>query len=150
MGGVFSGVSEPLPTPTGAPGYVRAEIALTNVQVNGCEGMEIKCTNTPSYTGSRLAFGSDMYYSRLGYKAPFQVVNSSSTRIQWEDFTRAWDDATGLPVVKCTEETGVCPTFVQMNNLQRLEISAEGVLGEFHLEIESIGAYGCTVDAMNG
>jgi len=64
-------------------------------------------------------------------------------RIAFEDFTDAWSDATGDPIVKCTHDTSVCPTAETLSNMKLMQIWAEGVEGEVHLEIESISAYGC-------
>jgi hypothetical protein len=89
-----------------------------------------------------------MWYSKQGYKAVFSVPTGDAftdVRIPWEDFTRAWDEATGKPQIACTADTSVCPTFVQLQNIQQLQLWAEGVAGDFKLQVESISAYSCTV-----
>lgn len=147
---LFEGSSGALPTPAGAPGFVSVQTLVSNfTQMNGCLGISITSRATTNYTGYRLSFGTDTYYSRQGYKAPFYppvgkvfgIVN-----ISFYDFTRAWNDATGLPEspeLTCSKEIGVCPTFLELNNAQRMEVWAQGALGNFNLEIKAISAYGC-------
>jgi len=144
---VFEGASGSLPTPAGAPGFVSVQTATSNfTMINGCQGISITSRATTNYTGFRLSFGTDTYYSRQGYKAPFQAPVGkvfAVTNVSFYDFTRAWDDATGLAELSCWKEVGVCPTFLTLNNIQRMEVWAQGALGPFHLEIQSISAYGC-------
>lgn len=148
----FSGECKAMPSPDKAAGWFSVEALLPSVPaLNGCQGIAIKARTPSPYSGFRLSFGTDQWYTRQGYKAVFTVPAGDdfvSVNIPWEDFTRDWDEASGKPQIACTEDTSVCPTFVQLQNIQRLQLWAEGTVGVFKLEVEAISAYSCN-DAPN-
>lgn len=145
---IFEGECLTVPTPSSAPGWISFQTVLSNFsQVNSCQGLVIRARSSTDYAGFRLSFGTDRYFSRQGYKATFRAPvarDFGAVNISFYDFTRAWDDATGEAAIKCEHETGVCPTFLTLNNIQRVQLWAEGVVGKVHLEIQSISAYDCT------
>lgn len=149
---IFEGECHAVPTPAKAPGWMSFQTKPSNIPpVNGCQGLKITARTNTHYAGFRLSFGTDKFYSREGYKASFRVPAGSgfsSVKLSWYDFTRAWDDTTGQPTIKCTEDTGVCPTFLTLNNMQRMQVWAEGVVGKFHLEIQAISAYDCAAGVL--
>eukprot|EP00931_Biecheleriopsis_adriatica_P066499 TRINITY_DN40842_c0_g1_i1.p1 TRINITY_DN40842_c0_g1~~TRINITY_DN40842_c0_g1_i1.p1 ORF type:complete len:323 (-),score=54.47 TRINITY_DN40842_c0_g1_i1:73-1041(-) len=143
---IFQGECNTLPAPRTA-GWFSVAANLSPAPLNGCQGIAITARTNLPYLGFRLSFGTDKWYSKEGYKAVFTVPTGkefTSVQIPWEDFTRAWDDATGKPEMACAHDTSVCPTFVQLQNIQKLKLWAEGVAGPFHLEVESISAYSCS------
>jgi len=146
----FQGKCEMLPAPRTA-GWFSVKADLSSVPpLNGCQGIAIMARTSFPYLGFRLSFGTDKWYSKEGYKAVFTVPTGkafTSVQIPWENFTRAWDEATGKPQIACTHDTSVCPTFVQLQNIQKLQLWAEGVAGHFNLEVKSISAYSCSVQA---
>jgi len=146
----FQGECNLLPAPHAA-GWFSVKVDLSSVPaLNGCQGLSITARTSAQYLGFRLSFGTDKWYTKEGYKAAFTVPSSetfTSVNIPWEDFTRAWDEATGKPQIACTHDTSVCPTFVQLQNIQKLQLWAEGESGHFELEVESIGAYSCVAQA---
>eukprot|EP00413_Alexandrium_margalefii_P010009 CAMPEP_0204529050 /NCGR_PEP_ID=MMETSP0661-20131031/9854_1 /ASSEMBLY_ACC=CAM_ASM_000606 /TAXON_ID=109239 /ORGANISM="Alexandrium margalefi, Strain AMGDE01CS-322" /LENGTH=211 /DNA_ID=CAMNT_0051535051 /DNA_START=108 /DNA_END=743 /DNA_ORIENTATION=+ len=147
----FQGECKTLPSPAGAAGWFSVKADLSSAPaLNDCQGIAIRARTSATYSGFRLSFGKDQWYSKQGYKAVFTVPSGeefTSVQIPWEDFTRDWDEATGKPQIACTHDTSVCPTFVQIQNIQQLQLWAEGAVGHFKLEVESIGAYSCMDEA---
>ena len=56
-------------------------------------------------------------------------------------FSDHWDDHTGDQTITCSEDETVCPTEQSLKGIKRIEVMAEGVGGDIHLELESIMAY---------
>ena len=117
-------------------------------------------TTTPDYKGFKVAFGAKGAKrptpSRHGgatFKAGFFFSNSTADwqevlvpfhefSIDWSDYTGDCDtkDPTGEQHYCCTDQhPEVCVTAPLLKEITSLEVWAEGVHGEFHLEIESIG-----------
>lgn len=144
---IFQGECKAMPSPYKAAGWFSVEAFLPSVPaLNACQGIAIRARAKSPYSGFSLSFGTDQWYTRQGYKAVFTVPASNnfvSVQIPWETFTRAWDEASGKPQIACTHDTSVCPTFVQLQNIQRLQIWAEGAVGRFKLEVADISAYSC-------
>merc|ERR1712165_648187 len=61
-------------------------------------------------------------------------------RIPFNTFSSEWDPATGDQTVTCAEDPKVCPTSKDLAEIKSIEIWAEGVKGDVHLEIKSIAA----------
>ena len=55
-------------------------------------------------------------------------------------FSSKWDPGTGDLIVTCADDPKVCPTSNDLAHIRRIEIWAEGVKGNIHLEIQSIWA----------
>jgi len=136
-------------------GFAMAHTALLNFPtVFGCRGLVITARSLASYAGYTLSFGTGQYelsagsdkYSTVsvGYKANFSAGESyADTYLSFNDFSRAWPSAGVPPTPDCDHDTDACPTFMQMQNLQILQVWAEGVAGSFSLSIQSIRASSC-------
>merc|ERR1719198_650883 len=64
--------------------------------------------------------------------------------IDFNDFTDLWDDATGDAIKTCKEDSQYCPDEKTLKNIKTFTIWGEGVAGDVHLEIKSVGATGCS------
>merc|ERR1712146_112499 len=54
------------------------------------------------------------------------------------------DDATGDAIKTCKEDSQYCPDEKTLKNIKTFTFWGEGVAGDVHLEIKSVGATGCT------
>eukprot|EP00933_Yihiella_yeosuensis_P081877 TRINITY_DN95580_c0_g1_i1.p1 TRINITY_DN95580_c0_g1~~TRINITY_DN95580_c0_g1_i1.p1 ORF type:complete len:328 (+),score=56.48 TRINITY_DN95580_c0_g1_i1:85-1068(+) len=154
-GTTFQGECKTLPSPENAAGWFSVKADLSSPPaLNGCFGIAITARTSSPYLGFRLSFGTDQWYSKHGYKAVFTVPvkakaseEFATVQIPFENFTRAWDDTSGKAQISCDDDRSVCPTYVQLANIQNLQLWAEGVAGRFTLEVKSITAYDCAVQA---
>jgi hypothetical protein len=148
-----------------APGF--CSIDTTSIAVKDAHayikgGLVLKVrSSTPEYTGFKLKFYSPSipvhhgsHGHGLGSQAqPFKVPASKMG--EWHDvflpfhgFSYDWSDFTGDCFTKdpdgfqhrCCNTTNhdVCPTAKQLESTQRVSIYAEGVEGDFQLDIEEI------------
>jgi len=138
----------------GSPGFVVAHTNVTKFPAMwGCQGLTIAGSVTGSFTGFKISFGTGELvaknnligaYPSEGYKAAFSLpVGDSEVYVPFEDFSRDWTDAPGHPRTTCAEDTSVCPTFLQEQNMQIVQLWAEGVKGPFRLHLHSIRASKC-------
>merc|ERR1712241_163374 len=113
-------------------------------------------TTVPDYTGFRISFaagainpryscegGGQIPFSRGCFKAGIQVPAGdefSEVKVPFSSFSDLWSPSTGDQTVTCSEDPSVCPTEKDLAKIQDIQIWAEGVNGEIHLEIESIAA----------
>jgi len=119
--------------------------------VSSCDGVEldIRVTSAP-YDGWRFSFGNDFskckqFFAR-GYHASFTPPSGNDfgkVRIPFNEFTRCWSDSTGEPITTCAEDSSVCPTTARLQNLQSLQVWAEGKEGDVKIDIRSVSGYGC-------
>ena len=120
-------------------------------------------SSTPSYKGFKVDFGAKnvtrprpgMHHGPPSFKADFALPASAATdfatvkipfsdfSVDWSDYTGECDtkDPTGEQHVCCSDaHPEVCPQAQHLATIQSIEVWAEGVEGEFGLEIKSIAA----------
>lgn len=124
--------------------------------LNGALMLKVR-SDTPEYKGFKVGFGAkdiprSSVYGNPSFKAPFTVsgtdwqvvaVNFSSFSYDWSPYTGRCDtkDPTGAQHHCCTSETPeYCPTAKHLSEITNLEFWSEGSEGNFHLEIEWVGA----------
>ena len=96
-----------------------------------------------------------MHHAFPSFKADFHVPPTgagsfSSIRVPFSDFSVDWSeytgscstrDPTGTQHVCCSAaHPEVCPQATHLSSVRSLSVWAEGVEGDFDLEIQSIGA----------
>lgn len=152
--GVFDGEVVDVPK-LSAPGF----ISMTTrgnffPDLSSCTGLRLHVMSQTDYKGFRVSFGTNhpagsMPYAS-GYKARFDapVGFFGDVELPFTDFSDNWDPYTGDQVVTCETDQQYCPDETTLKNLLRFEFMAEGVLGEIHLEVKSIKAYGCDDDVV--
>jgi len=156
--GIHNGTVRDVPS-LSAPGVIAAfalgEFNDASSAISGDLILRVR-TPVPDYTGFRISFaagainpryscsgGGQIPFSRGCFKAGFQVPAGdefSEVRVPFSSFSDLWSPSTGDQTVTCKEDTTVCPTEKDLGNIQDIQIWAEGVNGEVHLEIESIAA----------
>jgi len=150
--GVFAGEVKIVPF-LHAPGFANMQTKLSPVDVSAADALQLVVRSTVAYKGFKAKFGpapaSGSFFAR-GYAADFNVDASAgeadadgfqTVTIPFTAFSSHWSDKTGEPTIKCSKaHPEVCPDAQHLKQLNSLEISAEGVAGQFHLEVRSIGA----------
>ena len=99
-------------------------------------------SSSSDYSGYRVSFGNT-WNAFKDFKASFSIEDGdefSEVRIPFNTFSSEWDPATGDQTVTCAEDPKVCPTAKDLADIKSIEIWAEGVKGDVHLEIRSIAA----------
>ena len=143
-----------------APGFISfyADGVFNDASSTITGGLELKVrSSTPDYSGFRVVFaagttspsyscrhGGSVPFSNGCFKALFKVPpgdDFSEVKIPFNMFSDHWDDKTGDQTITCAEDKTVCPTEQDLKAIKRLEIMAEGVGGDIHLELESVIAY---------
>merc|ERR1711904_217434 len=150
-----------------APGFAKATTSAgwfskdtfhdASSMVNGSLTLEVRST-TPEYYGFKAEFGAKGVPHHGGheisgtFKAPFNVTGSDWQTVKvpfntfsydWSDYTGRCDtkDPTGTQHVCCSAaHPEVCPTAKYLAQISSVAVWAEGVAGDFHIEIRSIGA----------
>jgi len=147
--GVFDGDVVDVPF-LHAPGFIKVTSATgTFTDVSRCSALTITAKASSDYAGYRVSFGnahpSGGKFFASGYKAHFNpsVGDFGVVSIPFNMFSDLWDDGTGNLIKTCAEDKQYCPTKTALDNLKTVSIWAEGVAGQVHLEIKSIGATGC-------
>jgi len=117
-------------------------------------------SSTTAYSGFKVAFGATGAHrptpSRHGgasFKADFALASTTewqTVKVPFSDFSIDWSeytgecstrDPTGQQHYCCTpEHPEVCVTMQHLKAVSGLELWAEGVAGDFALEIDWIGA----------
>jgi len=172
VGGIFSGVVgtngfamaqtglQQFPTLFGCRGLMvtsRSSIEYSGFRLSFGTGDFMAEDTTQLSTGRHLLGGKptpapttaaptppDQAYSSPGYKANFTAAASYDDQyIDLTDFSRGWPAPGQPPWPDCAHDTSVCPTFLQMQNVQRLRVWAEAVPTKFQLQIQSIRATNC-------
>jgi len=151
--GVFDGQVVDVPF-LHAPGFIKA--ATTDgaafADVSHCSALTITAKSRNAYAGFRVSFGTahppEGKFYAYGYKAHFDAPvgdDFQTITIPFTRFSDYWDDATGNLVKTCQDNSKYCPDEATLRNMKTVSIWGEGVAGEIHLEIKSIGASGCNV-----
>ena len=133
--------------------------------INGALHLSLR-SRTPSYTGYKIAFTSDNmpqvrhgsgHHSSPSFKADFHFPAGAATNggwtnvrvpfntfsVDWSEYTGSCStrDPTGTQHVCCSAaHPEVCPQATHLSSVRSLSVWAEGVEGDFDLEIQSIGA----------
>jgi len=124
--------------------------------INGSLVLDVR-SSTPGYQGFKAEFGAKNIPSsgfRSGsFKAGFTVSGTEwqTVKIPFSAFSYDWSDYTGRCDTKdprngtqhvcCSaEHPEVCPTSDSLSAITSVAVWAEGVAGDFHIEIKSIGA----------
>jgi hypothetical protein len=156
--GVFNGTCRVVPK-LNAPGFAKIQ---TGLELKGFKDVaefidgsfQIHArTSTPDYKGYKAAFSAKGVPSHAGgheYEGSFKTEFSfTGTEFQtlkvpfnWSDFTGRCDtkDPTGTQHHCCSGGAKYCPTAAYLKEITGLQIWSEGVAGDFHLEIDWIGA----------
>jgi uncharacterized surface protein with fasciclin (FAS1) repeats len=136
-----------------APGFINVEAQGKYADVSSCAGVEldVRTTSDPEeYTGWRFSFGTDksackQFFAR-GYHASFTPPSGDDfgkVQIPFNEFTRCWSDATGEAIKTCADDSSVCPTTARLQDLQSIQVWAEGKVGDVKIDIRSVSGYGC-------
>jgi hypothetical protein len=155
-----------------APGFAKIEGSASNVlrDITGAEHILLKLrSSTPAYQGFKVALGapgvpSDSPFQRQGaYKSEFNLTDSNDWQVvsvPLSHFSYDTSDYTGRCDSKdpngkqhyCCDKSGfqpsnseVCIDSKYLSVINDLQVWAEGVEGDFDLEIEWIGASVATV-----
>jgi len=156
--GIFNGTVKDVPA-LSAPGflsaYARGQFNDASTTISGDLVLKVR-TSTASYTGFRVSFAagtlSPLYACSNGGQAPlsngcfksrFEVPPGDEfveVRVPFSSFSDHWNPATGDQTISCVDDPTVCPTEKDLSHIQWIEVWAEGVGGDIHLEIESISA----------
>merc|ERR1712241_1290903 len=156
-----------------APGFAKIEgTGRTLADVTGTDALLLKVrSSTPDYQGFKLAFSapgvpSTTIFQRNGaYKTEFYLENTADwqiVKVPIGNFSRDTSDYTGRCDTKDPRTGGkqhyccsagplqpskdeVCVESKYLSSINNLAIWAEGVEGDFDLEIEWIGANPSTV-----
>lgn len=126
--------------------------------IEGSLLLEVR-SSTPDYTGFKLEWGatgipSSGHHGAGGsFKANFNVTGTDWTtvKIPLKDFSYDWSDFTGRCDTKdpnngtqhvcCSSiHPEVCPTATFLSKITSVAVWAEGVAGDFHIDIKSISA----------
>jgi len=167
--GVFQGAVELIPK-LKAPGFCRALTVPFFENVGDyLDGGLVLTVRSPSTFNSTSFKGFKIAVSAVGvpvhhggheaagsFKAPLILGTTAFPEawqfitIPWTDFSWDWSDFTGECTTKdpdgyqhkcCKDDSNVCPTKPQLSKVDGLSLWAEGVQGEFHLEIRDIAAH---------
>ena len=145
-----------------APGFIKAASYSRNGKFNDASAaisgdliLEVR-SSTAEYTGFRISVAagtlSPEYACASGgvnplsggcFKTKYSVPTGgefSEVRIPFNTFSDHWSPATGDQTIQCSEDPSVCPTANDLRNIKSIEIWAEGVKGDVHLEVRSIAA----------
>lgn len=161
--GRFQGAVEDVPF-LKAPGFCRA-VTISPMMKDASEywGLVITVrTTTPNYKGFKLSwgtFGAPRHHGgheiEGSFKTSFQVP--ASTKGEWRevflkfsDFSSDWSDFTGDCATKdpdgyqhkcCSKDAvEVCPNATYLRGINSFNVWAEGVKGDFGLDIKEIAA----------
>ena len=157
--GIFNGSVKNVPA-LKAPGFIAAyakgKFNDASMALSGDLVLRIR-SSTPDYTGFRVSFspntlsaeyscagGGTIPFSNGCFKTQFNVSMGNEfvdVRLPFKSFSDHWNPATGDQNIKCSDEhPNVCPTEKDLKHIRWIEVWAEGVAGDVHLEIQSISA----------
>ena len=158
--GVFNGTCAIVPS-LKAPGFCKVNsntgaFADVSTHLNGHLELRVR-SSTPKFSGFRVAFGAkdvprSSIFTSGTFKAPFTLQDTTEFQIvkvpfntfswDWSSFTGSCNtkDPTGKQHYCCSDDAKYCPTAAFLSTISSLEIWAEGAEGDFHLELDYIGA----------
>lgn len=145
-----------------APGFCNAETTNWFAHFNDASAYShliIKArTTTPAYAGFKASFAADTIDPQFdSYKANFNVTSSEWQwiAIPFTKFSNDWSSFTGDCFTKdpngkqhyCCDKSGespskssVCASTKKLKDISQIGLWTEGHAGDFHLEVERIGA----------
>jgi len=152
-----------------APGFAKVEGKREFADISIYDSISLRVrSSTPTYQGFKIAFAapgipkSSMFVPTGSYKAGFQLHGSAwqVVDIPLTEFSRDWSAYTGRCDTKdpsnifskgtqhyCCDKSGqkpskpdVCVEDKFLKTISSVELWAEGVHGDFHLEVDWIGA----------
>jgi len=164
--GVFNGTCAIVPS-LKAPGFCKISsqssemLQDASAHINGSLQLRVR-SSTPDYKGFKVAFAAKGI-PRTGFipgsfKAGFELKNTAEWQlvsVPFDTFSSDWSAFTGRCDTKdpssfgregkqhhcCTaEHPEVCPTADFLSKITDVQVWAEGVVGDFHLEIQAIQA----------
>lgn len=148
---IFNGSVVDVPS-LSAPGFITSVTVDTKTwsDVSSCKSLSMTLKSNTNYTGYRVSFGRAhatvcLKFFAYGYKAPFDAPmgDFGTVTIPFDNFSDCWDDATGNIITTCDKNQRFCPTTAALQNLETISIWGEGVGGDVHLEVKSIGGADC-------
>ena len=159
--GVFNGTCAIVPF-LHAPGFAKITttgwsntFADVSSHLNGYMELRVK-SDKPNYGGYRVAFSAKNVprtskYGGGSFKAGFNLTDTTDfqiVKVPFKDFSYDWSGFTGRCDTKdpdgtqhhCCNNDKYCPTTTFLSSITDLEVWAEGAVGDFHLDIDYIGA----------
>jgi len=147
-----------------APGFAKAvgtpsgDVADISQHLNGSLAFMVR-SSTPQYKGYKVAFAAKdvpktSIYGGGSYKASFQLSGDDwqVVKVPFSSFSYDWSGYTGNCDTKdpgffgrqhhccSSEHPEVCPKAKYLKSLTEFSIWAEGVQGDFHIEVQWVGA----------
>ena len=162
--GVFNGTCAIVPF-LHAPGFAKittsgwfnkfADVSSHLDHLNGWLELRVK-SDKPNFGGYRVAFAAKNVprtskYGGGSFKAGFNLTDTTDfqiVKVPFKDFSYDWSGFTGRCDTKdpdgtqhhCCNNDKYCPTATFLSSITDLEVWAEGAVGDFHLDIDYIGA----------
>jgi len=97
-----------------------------------------------AYNGFKISLAADTLIPQFfSYKADVSIPVSDdfiTVYMPFNTFSNKWSAATGEATKKCSDDASVCLTAPHLKHISQIGIWAEGVAGDFDLEIQSITA----------
>lgn len=147
-----------------APGFITMETGADYREDPGefpdvatCTGLRFEMKTNTEYTGYRISFGKAHPIGNrfaYGYKAPLHldedlppVGEFGIVDVPFTKFSDKWDDGTGDIEVECADNPRYCPRKKWLQSMETISFWGEGVEGMVDLEIKTISAFGCDMNA---
>mmetsp|Transcript_15805 Transcript_15805/g.23950 ORF Transcript_15805/g.23950 Transcript_15805/m.23950 type:complete len:287 (+) Transcript_15805:313-1173(+) len=147
-----------------APGFITMETGSGFLakpskfpDISSCTAFQFELKTNTEFKGYRFSFGKAKAKGgrfAYGYKTPLifgedlpPVGEYGLVEIPFDRFSDKWDDATGNIEVECKEDPTYCPTSKWLSKMETMSFWGEGVEGMVDLEVKSIKAVGCNMEA---